>query len=135
MPAFERECSRRRRLPGQRYPAPERYDPQSCDGPIEAAADQRSEVRGNLGELSAGLGFKLVLGPALIAALLIGGLGATGRIVEVTVFEAAMGPQIGGAIVAMQNGLNPRLITLMVGIGILLSLATAALWFLLLTGA
>jgi hypothetical protein len=93
------------------------------------------EVRGNLGELSAGLGFKLVLGPALIAALLIGGLGATGRIMEVTVFEAAMGPQIGGAIVAMQNGLNPRLITLMVGIGILLSLATAALWFLLLTGA
>ena len=93
------------------------------------------EVRGSLGELSAGLGFKLALGPALIAALLIGGLGATGRIVEVTVFEAAMGPQIGGAIVSMQNGLNPRLITLMVGIGIPLSLATAALWFLLLTGA
>ncbi len=46
-----------------------------------------------------------------------------------------MEPMIGAATVAMQNGLNPRLITLMVGIGIPLSLATAALWFLLLTGA
>ena len=33
MSAFKRECSRRKRLPGRRYRAPERYDPQSCDGP------------------------------------------------------------------------------------------------------
>jgi malate permease and related proteins len=88
-----------------------------------------AEARGSLRELSAGLVFKLALGPALIAALLMGGLGATGRVAEVTVFEAAMGPQIGGAIVAMQHGLNPRLVTLMVGIGIPLSLLTAAAWW------
>ncbi|MBD0275195.1 MAG: AEC family transporter, partial [Acetobacteraceae bacterium] len=61
------------------------------------------QVGGSLGELSAGLGYKLVVGPALVAALLVGGLGATGRVAEVTIFEAAMGPQIGGAIVAMQH--------------------------------
>ncbi len=37
------------------------------------------QARDSLGELSAGLGFKLVLGPALVAALLFGGLGASGN--------------------------------------------------------
>jgi len=41
-----------------------------------------------------------------------------------------MGPQIGGAIVAMQYGLNPALITLMVGVGIALSFLTLPLWYL-----
>ncbi len=40
-----------------------------------------------------------------------------------------MGPQIGGAIVAMQFGLNPALITLMVGIGIALSFFTLPIWY------
>lgn len=92
------------------------------------------KARGSLGELLAGLGFKLVFGPALVAALLVGGTGATGRGAQVVVFEAAMGPRIGSAIVAIQHGLNPRLVTSMVGIGIPLSLSTAALWSLLLAG-
>jgi predicted permease len=92
------------------------------------------ELRGSVRELSAGQLFKLLLGPALVAALLVLGLGATGKIIEVTIFEAAMGPQIGGAIVAMQHGLNPRLVTLMVGIGIPMSFATAAGWCWLLAG-
>lgn len=86
------------------------------------------EMRGSARPLAAGLLFKLVLGPALVATLFILGLHATGKVIEVTVFEAAMGPQIGGAIVAMEYGLDPKLVTLMVGIGIPLSLLTAALW-------
>ena len=86
------------------------------------------ELRGIWPALSAGLLFKLVLGPALIAMLFILGLHAGGKVIQVTVFEAAMGPQIGGAIVAMENGLDPRLIGLMVGVGIPLSLLTAAAW-------
>jgi predicted permease len=39
-----------------------------------------------------------------------------------------MGPQIGGAIVAMEHGLDSRLVSLMVGLGIPLSLITAAAW-------
>jgi len=92
------------------------------------------ELRGSWQALSAGLLFKLVLGPALIAVLFILGLHAGGKVIQVTVFEAAMGPQIGGAIVAMENGLDAKLVGLMVGLGIPLSLLTAAAWAYLLGG-
>ena len=45
-------------------------------------------------------------------------MGANGPITQVTIFEAAMAPQIGAAIVAMEYKLDPPLVTLMVGIGI-----------------
>jgi malate permease and related proteins len=80
------------------------------------------------GELTAGLLYKLVLGPALVALIFVLGLRAGGAVLQVTLFEAAMGPQIGGAIIAIEHGLNARLVTLMVGLGIPLSLLTAALW-------
>ena len=44
-----------------------------------------------------------------------------------TIFEAAMAPQIGAAIVAMEHKLDPPLVTLMVGIGIPLSFLTLPL--------
>jgi len=84
---------------------------------------------GNRLPLGLGLGFKLVLGPLLIAALYFGALSWNGETSRVTIFEAAMGPQIGGAIVAMQYGLSPSLITLMVGVGIALSFLTLPLWY------
>ena len=93
-----------------------------------------NELRGSLEELGMGLLFKLLLGPALVAAFFILGLGSTGKVLEVTIFEAAMGPQIGGAVVAIQYGLNARLVTLMVGIGLPASLMTAAAWYWLLNG-
>lgn len=93
-----------------------------------------SELRGLWQELGAGLLYKLVLGPAAIAVLFVIVLHVTGKVVQVTLFEAAMGPQIGGAIVAMDHGLDPRLVGLMVGIGIPLSLLTAATWSYLLAG-
>lgn len=86
------------------------------------------DLRGVWPALSAGLLYKLVLGPAVIAMLFIIGLHVTGKVVQVTLFEAAMRPQIGGAIVAMDHGLESRLVGLMVGIGIPLSLLTAATW-------
>jgi predicted permease len=58
--------------------------------------------------------------------------GMRGPTANVTVFEAGMAPQIGGAIVAVQYGLNANLITLMVGIGTILSFVTApVLWYFL----
>jgi malate permease and related proteins len=77
-----------------------------------------------------GLGFKLVVGPLLIALMYFGVLSWNGETARVTIFEAAMGPQIGGAIVAIQYGLSPSLITLMVGVGIVLSFVTLPLWYL-----
>ena len=86
------------------------------------------ELRGTWLALSAGLFFKLILGPAMVALLLVFVVHAAGKVTQVTIFEAAMGPQIGGAIVAMEHGLDPRLVGLMVGFGIPLSLITAAVW-------
>ena len=79
--------------------------------------------------LAIGLAFKLVLGPLLLMLLYVGLLGAKGHVVQITLFESAMGPQIGAAIVAIQHGLNPLLITLLVGIGITLSFFTLPMWW------
>lgn len=87
------------------------------------------QLRGNCSPLALGLSFKLLLAPLVLAVLYIGELRMTGEVGRVTLFEAAMGPQIGGAIVAIQHGLNPPLITLMVGIGITLSFLTLPVWW------
>jgi malate permease and related proteins len=87
------------------------------------------QLRGNSSPLALGLSFKLLLAPLLLAILYVGLLRVTGDVVRVTLFEAAMGPQIGGAIVAVQHGLNPPLITLMVGVGITLSFLTLPVWW------
>lgn len=90
---------------------------------------QLSQMRGRLGVLALGLGFKLFIGPALVLLVLVGLLGQTGTMIRVTVFEAAMGSMIGAAIVAMDHDLDPPLVTLMVGLGIPLSFVTLAGWW------
>ena len=84
--------------------------------------------------LAAGLSFKLLIGPALLVLLYVGFLRASGDVVQITLFESAMGPQIGASIVAIQHGLNPPLITLLVGIGITLSFVTLPMWWYVLQG-
>lgn len=87
------------------------------------------QFRGNVQALTTGLAFKLLIGPALMALVYVSWLHGHGQTIRVTLFESAMGPQIGGAIVAIQHGLNPTLITLMVGIGITLSFVTLPAWW------
>ncbi|MGD0433186.1 MAG: AEC family transporter [Acetobacteraceae bacterium] len=89
-------------------------------------------LSGNLAALAGGLAFKLLIAPALLGLLYVGWLHAHGEAIRITLFESAMGPMIGGAIVAMQNDLNPPLITLMVGLGITLSFLTLPGWWYLL---
>ncbi len=86
-------------------------------------------LRGNRGPLAMGIGYKLVLGPLLMLVLYVGGLGLRGPTTQITLFEAAMAPQIGGSIVAIQYGLNAPLISLMVGVGTVLSFVTLPLWW------
>jgi hypothetical protein len=93
---------------------------------------QLSHVRGKAAALTVGLLFKLVLAPALILLLFVGLLGPEGQMLDVTVFEAAMGPMIGASIVAMDHELDPPLLTLMVGVGIPLSFVTLPAWWRLL---
>ena len=89
----------------------------------------------NLGQhwrpLVAGLGWKMGLAPLLV---FVTGrvLGVSGTPYEVGVLQSAMAPMISAGILAQQSGLAPALANTVVGIGILLSLATVPLWNLML---
>ena len=90
---------------------------------------QWKSMRSKLRELGIGLAFKLALGPAVIALVMVGLFSARGETIQITIFEAAMAPQIGAAIVALDHDLDPQLVTLMVGIGTPLSFLTLPLWW------
>lgn len=90
------------------------------------------QIGDNVRPLVTGLAFKLLIGPALVAIIYVWSLHQHGETMRVTLFESAMGPQIGASIVASQYGLNPTLITLMVGVGTVLSFLTLpACWYML----
>lgn len=78
--------------------------------------------------LALGLSYKLVLAPALVLAALWLAGADPGTASRVSVIEAAMPPMIGAGIVAAQANLAPRLVSLMVGVGIPIGLVTACLW-------
>jgi len=88
---------------------------------------QLSYVQGRALPLTVGLLFRLAIAPALILILFARWLG--GDVLDVTVFEAAMGPMIGASIVAIDHELDPPLVTLMVGLGIPLSFLTLPVWW------
>jgi predicted permease len=79
-------------------------------------------------ELAAGLIFKLLLMPALMAAICLGVLRERGLLGQVVVLEAGMATMISAAIVAADPDLDPELAGLMVGVGIPLSLVTVSIW-------
>jgi len=79
--------------------------------------------------LAAGLGYKLVAGPLVVLAAFAAFGDLENPVLQVAVFEAAMAPMIGGAIVASQYRLDPDLTTLMVGVGIPASFLTVPVWW------
>ncbi len=94
---------------------------------------QFSGLRAVLKPLSIGLGYKLLLGPALIYTLYVTLLGSSGTVMQVTIFEAAMAPMITAGIIAIDHDLDPPLVGMMVGIGIPLSFVTLHFWHRFLT--
>lgn len=93
-----------------------------------------SHIRGELKPLGLGLLYKLVIGPALLTLLFAGIMGGSGKVMQVTLFEAAMAPMITAGIIAVDHDLNPPLVTLMISIGIPLSFLTLPAWWWLLQG-
>jgi predicted permease len=84
-----------------------------------------------LPSLALGLFYKLLIAPAFVlCAALAFRLG--GVIAKVSVFEAAMAPMVTSAILASEYRLNPRVSSLMVSAGILISIATTGLWWFIL---
>lgn len=82
-------------------------------------------------EISAGLIYKLILAPAVIYIIAVYILNLNGLIFRVSIIETAMPPMVMGSVLATQFELNPPLANLMIGIGIPLSAATLALWYLI----
>ena len=74
------------------------------------------------------LGYKLLACPALVVCALWLAGAEVDTVTRVSVLEAAMPPMIGAAIVAAQANLAPRLVSMMVGLGIPLGLSTAPAW-------
>ena len=90
-------------------------------------------VRGQSGVIAGGLGWKLLVGPAL-CWMLGAALGVHGLVLTVGVLEAAMAPMVSAAILVEQYGLDTDLANSVLGIGILLSLLTVPLGNLLMAG-
>ena len=88
----------------------------------------RSHLSRERSPLVVGLLYKLVLAPVAMALLLVVALHRRGEPVRITLVEAAMGPMITGAIVAVEHGLDAELCSLMVGAGVPLCLVTVPLW-------
>ena len=74
-----------------------------------------------------GLGYKLLLAPALIAFLVLFALNQRGPMAEICVIGSALGPMNTAAVIAANYGLDPPLAARMVGIGIPLSLLTVGI--------
>lgn len=80
-----------------------------------------------------GLAFKLLIAP--LTLFIFYSLLTTERdlLFDITIFEAAMPPMITAAILASEHDLRPELASLMVGIGIIVSMFTLPLWWVILT--
>ncbi|MEO7335756.1 MAG: AEC family transporter, partial [Caldimonas sp.] len=85
-------------------------------------------LREHLRPLCLGLGYKLLVCPALVMLLFLAVDGAPDTPRHVSLIEASMPPMIGAGIVAAQADLAPRLVSMMIGVGIPLGLVTAAAW-------
>ncbi len=85
-------------------------------------------IREELPALSRVLGYKLLLAPVLV--LLLGlALGTRGLPLRIAVFEAAMAPMASTAILAAEQRLDLRMLSLAIGGGIVVSLATSFGWW------
>jgi malate permease and related proteins len=82
--------------------------------------------KAEISPLLSALGIKLIMMPALTAALWFG-LGFSGMAVYISVFQAAMPPMISAGAIAIMAGLAPRLVSGIIGLGILAGLLTLPL--------
>ncbi len=80
-----------------------------------------------------GLGYKLLLIPLIIWILFKKAFLLEGLLLQVSVIETAMAPMITGSIIAITHDLEPKLASLLVGVGIPLSFVSLGVWYFLLS--
>lgn len=79
-----------------------------------------------------GLGYRLILAPAIVWLIYRNFLPVDSLDLRVTVLESGMAPMITGSIVAIQFGLQPKLATLLSGLGMPISAISLVIWYFLL---
>jgi malate permease and related proteins len=84
----------------------------------------RKEIK----HITAALVYKLLIAPALVLAIALL-FRFHGMEAKIGVFEAAMATLVSSGIVAAEYHLNPKLSSLIISIGIMLSFLTTALWY------
>ena len=89
--------------------------------------------RRELNHLAASFLYKLVLAPLIIFSIVYF-LGMKGVIPQISIFESAMPSHLTATIVASEYNLNPKLTSLVAGIGIVMSFVTTALWYFIIKG-
>lgn len=89
--------------------------------------------RRELNHLAASFLYKLVLAPLIIFSIVYF-LGMKGIIPQISIFESAMPSHLTATIVASEYNLNPKLTSLVAGIGIVISFVTTALWYFIIKG-
>lgn len=85
----------------------------------------------NINLISAGLFYKLILAPLILLFICLG-IGLSGSVAKISIFEAAMAPMVTGAILATDYNLNPKLTSMILSIGIPVSFVTTFFWTLVL---
>lgn len=76
-----------------------------------------------------GLGFKLLLFPAIIFVLYFILFKQSGQAIEITLIEAAMAPMITAGIIAASYDLKPRFCSMILSVGIFASFITIPFWY------
>ena len=89
--------------------------------------------RRELNHLAVSFLYKLVLAPLIIFSIVYF-LGMKGVIPQISIFESAMPSHLTATIVASEYNLNPKLTSLVAGIGIVMSFVTTALWYFIIKG-
>jgi malate permease and related proteins len=88
--------------------------------------------KSELSPLISAMLIKLLMMP-LLAAFIWYSLGQSGMAVTISIFQAAMPPMISAGAIAIMAGLAPRLVSGIIGLGILLGLATLPIVFTILS--
>ncbi|MBP3193274.1 AEC family transporter [Natronogracilivirga saccharolytica] len=83
----------------------------------------------DLQPMSVGLIYKLLIAPAILFVIYVLITGGEGVAVQASIIQAATPPNITGSILATTYGLNPRLASQMVSVGIPVSVLTMAFWY------
>ncbi len=85
-------------------------------------------LRRRAGLLAMGLSAKLLLFPLLLTGLYVGALHAVDFQTKITLLESAMAPMITAAILVTDSKLDSEIASLMIGVGIPISLLTVPAW-------